>query len=457
VIVSLGAEAASFFGGDASFSLKAFIVLVGLVLLALVLQSDHVRLFTRRFVSRHFQRPFFDYRTVWRNFSEGTAACVEQSDLARALVRLFAETFQALSVNLWLVDVKTETLSLSASTALSGTASWNQVPTKREAIQIIRYCEQTKEPVDFDRVEGDWAVALRRCNPGEFPQGGHRICLPLKGGGELLGVITLGDRVGGIPFSDQDFEMLKCAGNDAAAGLLNTALLEQSLQSKEFEAFQTMAAFFVHDLKNSTFTLNLMLQNLPDHYDDPAFREDALRGITKTVGHINHLVSRLNLLRQGFRIAPVPTDLDALVSKIVAESGSKPGTVVTTKFGAPLSVTLDPEQIGKVVTNLVLNAMDAIDAEGKIEISTQSEGPWAVIAVSDTGCGMSHAFREKALFRPFQTTKKNGLGIGMFQSKMIVEAHRGTIAVLSEPGHGSTFKVRLPLLTTNSLTPRPRP
>jgi putative PEP-CTERM system histidine kinase len=454
LIIGLGAKAVAFFGGDASFSLKAFIVLISLVLLALVLQSDHVRFFSRRFISRHFQRPIYDYRSVWRNFSEGTAACVDQSDLARALVRLFAETFQALSVNLWLVNEKTERLALTASTALFGAVSWDLIPTRREAIQIIRGLADAKEPVDFDRAEGDWAVALRRCNPGEFPKGGRRICLALKGSGELLGVITLGDRVGGAPFSDQDIEMLKCAGNHSATALLNAGLLEKSLQTKELEAFQTMAAFFVHDLKNSAFTLNLMLQNLPVHFDDPAFREDALRGIGKTVEHINKLVSRLNLLRQGFRIVPVPTSLENVIARVVEECGSKPGVTISIKQGPPMSLGLDPEQIGKVFTNLVLNAMDAIEAKGEICISLQSEGSWAVVAVSDTGCGMSDEFREKSLFRPFQTTKKNGLGIGMFQSKMIVEAHRGTIAVQSVPGQGTTFKVRLPL-TTNSLTPWP--
>jgi signal transduction histidine kinase len=265
-------------------------------------------------------------------------------------------------------------------------------------------------------------------------------------------LLTLGDRVGAVPFTDQDFEMLKCAGNHAASGLLNAGLLEKSLQSKELEAFQTMAAFFVHDLKNSAFTLNLMLQNLPIHFDDPAFREDTLRGITKTVAHINNLVSRLNLLRQGFRITPIPADLDGLVTRIVAECGCKPEIMLTTKLNAPASITLDSEQIGKVITNLVLNASEAIEGAGKIEITTQIEGTWAELSVSDTGCGMTHEFREKSLFRAFQTTKKNGLGIGMFQSKMIVEAHRGTLTVQSEPGHGSTFKVRLPL-TNNSLTP----
>jgi signal transduction histidine kinase len=76
--------------------------------------------------------------------------------------------------------------------------------------------------------------------------------------------------------------------------------------------------------------------------------------------------------------------------------------------------------------------------------TVQSDG-WAILSVADNGCGMSPAFLKASLFRPFQTTKKKGLGIGMFQSKMIIEAHRGKIQVESEPGTGTTFRVMLPL------------
>jgi signal transduction histidine kinase len=98
-----------------------------------------------------------------------------------------------------------------------------------------------------------------------------------------------------------------------------------------------------------------------------------------------------------------------------------------------------------VVTNLLLNARDAVGQGGQIRVETSQRDGWAVLLVADNGCGMSSAFLRDSLFRPFQTTKKKGLGIGMFQSKMIVEAHRGNIQVESEPGRGTTFRIMLPL------------
>ena len=119
LIVGVFAKVVTFLGGDAAFTLKAFLVLVSLVLLTILLLSDRVRLHTRRFVSRHFQRPLYDYRTVWRSFTEGTASRVEQTELCRAVVKLVADMFQVLSVTIWLVDEKKEKLTFAASTSLS--------------------------------------------------------------------------------------------------------------------------------------------------------------------------------------------------------------------------------------------------------------------------------------------------------------------------------------------------
>jgi len=98
-----------------------------------------------------------------------------------------------------------------------------------------------------------------------------------------------------------------------------------------------------------------------------------------------------------------------------------------------------------VVTNLLLNACDAVGPKGRVTVRTDHHDDWVALSVADNGCGMSLAFLRDSLFRPFRTTKKKGLGIGMFQSKMIIEAHRGSIQVKSEVGIGTTFRVTLPV------------
>jgi signal transduction histidine kinase len=108
-------------------------------------------------------------------------------------------------------------------------------------------------------------------------------------------------------------------------------------------------------------------------------------------------------------------------------------------------ILADREQIQSVVNNLVLNARDALGSGGRIRVRTEHIDSSVVLTVIDNGCGMSAAFMKDSLFRPFQSAKKKGLGIGMFQSRRIVETHGGSIWVESEPGRGSTFRVSLPV------------
>ena len=446
LIVGVLAQVVTFLGGDASFSLKTFVVLVLLVLLTLLLLSDRVRLHTKRFVSRHFQRPLHDYRAVWRTFTEATTRRVEQADLCGAITRLVSDIFQALSVTVWVVDDRSSGLAFAASTSLSdATAAQLQLDTA-EAAQVVAALALHPEPVDLDSSKENWASALRRLQPDQFPQqGGNRICVPMITGGELLGVLMLGDRVGGVPYSTQDVDLLKSLGDQAAASLMNIRLSQRLAQARQLEAFQAMSAFFVHDLKNTASTLSLMLQNLPVHYQDRQFREDALRGIAKTVAHINELIARLSFLRQELSIPPVECDLNELATEALNCLGEQPPMELVRELRPLPKMRLDPTQIQNVVTNLLLNARDAIGPGGRVRIETSRRNGWAVLAVADNGSGMSPEFVRNSLFRPFQTTKKRGFGIGMFQCRMIVEAHHGKIEVESEPGKGTAFRILLPI------------
>ncbi|MCI0620764.1 MAG: PEP-CTERM system histidine kinase PrsK, partial [Acidobacteria bacterium] len=446
LVVGVLAKIVIWLGGDAAFPIKALFVLLALAGVTVLLLSDRVQQRTRLFVSRHFKRPLYDYQKVWHAFTERTASILTATDLCRAVARLFSETFQVLSVTIWLVDESKDKLTFAASTSLSEDNAQKlsglgcNVPALKAALTAQQY------PVDIDESIEEWVEVLKCCNPDQFRESGHRICVPLIAKGNLLGLITLGDRVSGAGFNIQDFDLLKCIGEQVAASLLNIQLSQSLLQAKELEAFQTMSAFFVHDLKNTASTLSLMLQNLPAHFEDPAFRADALRAVGKSVERINTLIGRVSLLRQTLAMNLREADLNEVVNE--ALSGLEAvGQMPLTKNLSPVpKLRIDAEQIQKVVTNLVLNAWDAVESNAlaEVRLETTRQNGWVVLCVWDNGCGMSSDFLRHSLFRPFQTTKKKGIGVGMFHCRAIIEAHRGKIEVISEVGRGTTFRVMLP-------------
>lgn len=186
------------------------------------------------------------------------------------------------------------------------------------------------------------------------------------------------------------------------------------------------------------------MQNLPVHYEDPEFRDDALRVMNNSVDKINTMCQRLSVLTSQLELQRTEADLNGLITRTLADlSGAVQASLTHELLPLP-PLSIDEEQFQKVLVNLVLNANDAVKSDGTIRIETKHNNGWAVLSVCDNGCGMSAEFIERSLFRPFQTTKSKGLGIGLFQSKMIVEAHQGRIEAESEEGTGTTFRVLLP-------------
>ncbi len=444
LIVGLFAKIVGYLGGASSFPAKALFVLVSLVLLTLILMSDRVRQWLQRFVSQHLRRPRYDYRQVWRTFTERTARQVKEREFSNAVVHWVSETFNVLTVSVWLVDPGKRRFHLTASTGIpDGAADPADDEEVDEAI-LMEVLRGRTEPFDVDQVKEKWGEVLRRFNPDYFRKGGGRITVPLKAGDELLGLMTLGDRVGGVPFAFEDIELLKSIGDQAANSLLGIQLSRQLVEAREMEAFQTMSTFFVHDLKNVASSLSLMLKNLPVHFDNPEFRQDALKAIGRSVDRINGLISRLSELRGGLEIHAASADLEGVVESALQQLDAERRQLVAHELQPGLRLPLDREQIQKVLTNLLLNALEAIGPGGQVRVRTSRQGSWAVLGVSDNGCGMSREFLDRCLFRPFQTTKKKGIGIGMYQSRRIVEAHGGRIEVESQEGKGTTFRVLLP-------------
>lgn len=445
-LIAIGsmAKIVSFFGGSESVPLGTFVVFLSLLGITIVLLSDQLRHEAKRFISRNFYRARYDYRKEWTEFTERTSSILEMKDLCSAVALMVSETFGVPSVTIWLLDEIRNELSPGGSTALSRAQMQAVRLTETGGESFLSYLREKRAPFDFNKPLDKKASKIREENPAIFESGQVDICAPLLAGQHLLGIMTLGKRVTDEPFTTEDRDLLNTLAAQAASSLLNLSLSQQLLKTKEAEAFQTLSAFFIHDLKNLASMLSLTMQNLPANYDNPVFRKDTLRVISESVSKMDSMCSRLSLLSKKLDLQRTETDLNELVTATLASLNDCIKVPLVQDLRPLPRMALDPDQIQKVLVNLVLNAHDAVSDRGEIHVATDQMDGWAILSVADNGCGMSKEFIAKSLFQPFQTTKSQGLGIGLFHSKKIIEAHHGRIKVESEAGKGSTFRVMLP-------------
>ncbi len=419
-------------GGDERAPLVFFVVLIAIVGLALLLLSTELQERVKRFVNRHLQRPTHDYRRIWNTFTTRTSSIVEIEPLCAALTSTAAEVFGCSAATIWLKKEGDRKLSLGGSTAFSTHSANTLLEDNDEGRSWLEAMEgDLQKPIEL-------ADEIRRVIEGRYS-------MALRGNDEaLIGFLTVNERVTKQPYGLEDFALLETFADQVAATIENRQLTRELQKAKEMEAFQAMATFFIHDLKNLASRLSLAMQNLPLHFDKPEFREDLLKTMGKSVGKIDTMTSRLSSLNEGLTLHRVSCDLNHLVHETLAGLNGSMRASTSEDFGELPRIDLDPEQIQKVLTNLLLNAQEAMGESGHITVRTSRENGWVLLSVSDDGCGMSAEFVRTSLFKPFQTTKKQGLGIGLFHTKTIVEAHGGKIEVQSERGAGTTFRVLLP-------------
>ena len=426
------------------YSLLSLMVFLGLLGLLMILLSDRVRLKSKRFISRHLKRPQYDYREIWRTFTGRTATLVQEKAFCESAVKLISEMFDVLNVSIWLVDENRKGFRCAGSTALSDTGAQNLPLIHSGFSDIVQHLRKESVMIDFEETADIRFLEFDQAHKDLFSGIRTRYLISLSAGDDMLGFISVGDPVKYRSLSMEEKDIMVTISEQVAAGLLNIKLSERLRQAKEMEAFQTIAAFFVHDLKNLASKLSMTFENLPDHFDNPEFRDDALKMMSRSVEQVNAICNRLSMLREKLEIHPCEIDLNQVVKAVLAEcNGFSPGCLVEKLQDLP-KVFADPEQIQKVLFNLVLNAGDAVGENGEIIVTTTTRDSWVELSVKDNGCGMTEAFMDHSLFLPFKTTKPKGTGIGLFQCKMIVEAHNGHIEVDSREGEGSTFRVLLP-------------
>ena len=418
-----------------------YVAVIGLMLLLL---SAEVRRRVERYISKHFYKHKYEYDEVWIAFTRRIGSNIRLDDLLPQIVNSVQDILKTDRVFLFLPDEARHQLVLRASSLPLPQAS--AIPMSS---QLVAYFQQTPTPqTDMHAFQQTPALqAIYQEQHALFETLAVALCAPLRITDQVIGLLAVGAERTGEPYSHEDYELVYTICIQAASAILNARLSEDLLQARALETFHQFAAFIMHDLKNAVQNLSFVVQNAPDYLDDPEFWRDAVEAIADTVTRMNDLITKLSAVPEKIELHRIDTRLDQFLADTLKKSkASKLEQIAIQVDGVDptLTVPLDYQHFQSVLLNLLSNAAEAMAEQGNIHIQAARKEHAVEIVVSDTGCGIP-AERLKTLFTPFKSTKKKGLGIGLYQCKTIVEAHGGKIYVDSDIRRGTAFRIELPL------------
>ncbi|MGH7183768.1 MAG: XrtA/PEP-CTERM system histidine kinase PrsK, partial [Nitrospiraceae bacterium] len=406
--------------------LSVVVVFGALVGLAIAVFSKTVRAEMRRFLTRNFYRSKYDYRAQWLQVTEAFQQAANTEAIMDRLLDVLIKTFPTTTISIWSFREADRRFCLVRSM----TADKEAVPIEISH-PVVRQLMEKDEEVSIEEglAMGSGGAGATR---DPLVALGATLCFPIRAEGRLTAFVALGKQLHGEAYGTDECDLLRGISHHVGTLLSHASLAEERQASAELEALHRFSVFCLHDLKNLAARLSLVAQNAEHHGQDPAFQESAMRTVTDTAKKMTALMSKLSLksFKPPLIGAPELVEMSALIDEIIAPIRGD-GAVrlhVSGKSVPPVMAVRD--QIHQVLLNVVLNAKQAIGQSGDISIAIAQLNGSIVVTVDDTGSGIPQSMLE-TLFRPSQSGRPGGLGVGLYQCKQIVEAHRGTIQIRS--------------------------
>jgi len=425
-------------GGEWGPMLNAVFLFAAILLIVIVLFSGSYRAWLRVNISKHFFSYRYDYREEWLRLI-ATMSSVGGTLPARA-IQAVADIVESPAGWLWM---RTERDDFT----LMGT--WNipfQPETQRASDGFVRFLEEKHWVVNLEKLrtqtesyEGlsapDWLADTPRT----------WLVVPLIHAERLRGILVIARPRVPRDVNWEDYDLLKTVGRQVASYLAEEAAAQSLVESRQFDEFNRRFAFVLHDIKNLVSQLSLMLSNADKHRHNPAFQEDMLQTVKESVEKLNRLLVRLH--QSGREAASSePVELGSVIRRIIAENSRPDRAIDFVGDAEPMTVMADEQRFSAVIAHLIGNAQDAIREGGRIEVRLRARGSEAVIEIVDDGQGMDPEFVRDRLFKPFQTTKPGGYGIGAYESRAYVQELGGRLDVISERGRGTTVRISLAMV-----------
>ncbi|MDQ6680526.1 MAG: PEP-CTERM system histidine kinase PrsK, partial [Pseudomonadota bacterium] len=269
------------------------------------------------------------------------------------------------------------------------------------------------------------------------------LVVPLVVSDELIGFVTLDRPRAPVDVNWEVTDLLKTASRQAASFLAQMHATEALLEARKFDAFNRMSAFVVHDLKNIITQLSLMTKNAARLGDNVEFQQDMVITVESSLEKMRQLMLQL---REGETPADGRSGVELLpiIRRIEAVASGR-GRTLEVDAIEPVSTRGHEQRIERVIGHVVQNALDATEPNDRVWLRLQRSSGQARVEVGDTGQGMSDEYVRRSLFKPFQTTKETGMGIGAYESLQYIRQLGGNITVDSKLNRGTVMTIVLPL------------
>jgi putative PEP-CTERM system histidine kinase len=427
-----------FFGGSWGRTLQIGFIFAAMVLLGWLFASGTLRSKLRVFINKNFFSYRYDYREEWLRFTNLLASREPGVTSAQRSIEALANLVESPAGALWMRNGNGRYVQ---------SARWNftEAPVEQAEHSLAAFLQKTEWVVDLEeyrtersRYAGlqlpEWILQL----PAAW------LIVPVIAHDELTGFVVLAAPRAKVELNWEVRDLLKTAARQVGSFLAQIQASEALLEARKFDAFNKMSSFVVHDLKNLVAQLSLMLKNAERHAQNPRFQQDMMTTVRHVTERMNKLMLQLSTGSRGEENVHA-IHVDRLVERLVSAK-RREGRIVGLDLDNADVLTMGYEQrLERVIGHLLQNAIDATAAGGEVRVRVASEPDAAVIEVIDTGCGMTEDFARRKLFRPFETTKPHGMGIGAYETAQYVQQMGGTITVDSRIGAGTTMRVMLPL------------
>lgn len=410
-----------------------------------------------------FQKKY-DYRELLRTFTNEVLTVLDIQQLLHQTVAGLIRILKLESAAILLLDKDAKSFKMVANIGVK-----EREVAFKEDDTLVSYLKVSQQYIlkdkSVDKMEGDGALK------GDFKRLNARLCLPISLHNDVIGVLSLGMKKSGEDFTQEDTDILMTLARTLAIAISNAQLFDElsktqaeAAQREKMAVIGTLAAGINHEICNPLGIVRgqceMYLLNLRDGLYAGKDREEMTKIAIEIMNKVIKETDRATAITKklsGFAKPSKASELEEVciekevdeVMGLIGHDLKLSNIDVVRDFPKDFPTVLaDKKQIQEVLFNIIRNAAQAMNdkSQGKIALSGFSQNSSAVVRIADNGSGIPPD-KINQIFNPFYTTKApgKGTGLGLFIVKQVVERNKGTIAVESEIGVGTTFTLRFPM------------